>query len=72
MALISWGADGRNLLLLGIPILDIRHRRFLESGEKTLELQGGKKFKSLAGSLGIVIYVSQHSVLGKESKCPNT
>ena len=41
--------------LIGIPILDIRHKIIVESGKETLELQGGKKFKSLADSLGIVI-----------------
>ena len=69
----SYDVDKRTLrvlggyikLLLRIPIFDLRHRRILESGEETLELQGGKKFKSLVSSLGIVIYVSQHSVLGK-------
>ena len=46
------------------PILDIRHKRILESSEEALDRQGGKKFMTLAGSLGLVIYVSQHSVLG--------
>ena len=37
-----------------MPILDIRYGEFLQSGEETFELQGGKN-KSLTGSLGIVI-----------------
>ena len=39
----------------GIPILDIKYGENLQSGEETLELQGGKKYKSLADNLGIVI-----------------
>ena len=32
-----------------------KHRGILASGEEAFEVQGGKKYKSLAGSLGIVI-----------------
>ena len=39
----------------GIPLLDIRHGEILQSSDETLELQGGKSYKSLAGSLGIMI-----------------
>ena len=39
----------------GIPILDIKYGEFLQSGEETFELKGGKKYKSFAGSLAIVI-----------------
>ena len=39
----------------GRPILDIRYGEILQSSLETIELQGGKRYKSLAGSFGIVI-----------------
>ena len=48
----------------GIPNLDIKYGEILQSSVETLELPGGKRYKCLAGGLGIVILVSQHSVLG--------
>ena len=44
----------------GIPILDIKYGKILQSGEEILELQGWKKYKSLAEKSWDSNGVSQH------------